>query len=64
MFKQITKLVDVKSIVTLVLTCAFTYLSVIGKLSPEQFMTIFVMIMTFYFTKKDKPTTDNKEDDI
>ena len=64
MFKQITKLVDVKSIVTLVVTGAFTYLSVIGKLSTEQFMTIFVMIMTFYFTKKDKPTTDNKEDDI
>lgn len=52
MIKNIAKLIDVKSIVTLVITGAFTYLSIAGKLSPEQFMVIFVMVMTYFFTKK------------
>lgn len=57
---KIAKLIDVKSIMTLVVTCAFTYLSIIGKITPEQFLTIFTMMVSFFFgtkhSDKDKET--------
>lgn len=47
--QKIAKLINVKSIVTLTLTGVFAYLSVIGKISAEQFLTIFTVITSFYF---------------
>ena len=49
MKNKITKLIDVKTIVTFTLTAAFTYLSVSGKIEPQIFMTIYTMIIGFYF---------------
>ena len=49
MKEKIAKLIDVKSIVTLVLTGVFSYLSIIGVISGEQFLTIFTVIISFYF---------------
>ena len=49
MLKNIAKLIDVKSIVTLVLTAVFAILSLTGKLSAEQFQTVFTTIIAFYF---------------
>ena len=49
MGKKIAKLVDVKSIVTLVLTGVFSYLSIIGVIKAEQFMTVFTVVISFYF---------------
>lgn len=46
---RIAKLIDVKSIVTLVLTAVFATLSVSGRLSAEQFLTIFTTVVAFYF---------------
>ena len=46
---KITKLIDVKTIVTFTLTAAFTYLSISGKIEPQIFMTIYTMIIGFYF---------------
>ena len=46
---KIAKLIDVKSIVTLVLTGVFAYLAIIAKVSAENFMTIFTVIIAFYF---------------
>lgn len=54
MLEQIKKLIDVKSLVTLTLTGVFAYLAIVHKVSSEQFMTVFVMIMTYFFTKKKK----------
>ena len=51
MIKKLTKLVDVKSIITLLFGGVFVYLSVVGKISEDSFMTVFVMIMTYYFAK-------------
>ena len=56
MLKKITKLIDVKSIVTLVLTGVFSYLAVIDKITEDQFMIVFIMIMTYFFTRKSTPT--------
>lgn len=49
MKEKIAKLVDVKSLVTLTLTGVFSFLSVTGKISGEQFLTIFTVIISFYF---------------
>lgn len=64
MFKNIAKLIDVKSIVTLALTAVFSALSISGRLSPDQFQTVFTTVIAFYFgtqaSKTEKTTT--KED--
>ena len=64
MGKKIAKLIDVKSIVTFVLTGVFAYLSIIGVINGEQFLTIYTMIVSFYFGtqfgKKEKEESENK----
>lgn len=42
-------LLKVKSIVTIILTLVFAYLSVTGVISGEQFLTIFSVVIAFYF---------------
>mgnify|MGYP003540210338 CR=1 FL=1 len=46
--ERLAKLVDVKSIVTILLTGVFCYLSVAGKL-PSEFLTIYSTVIAFYF---------------
>lgn len=46
---RLAKLIDVKTLVTFALTTAFVYLSVIEKIQPEIFMTIYTMVIGFYF---------------
>lgn len=58
---KLTKLLNVKSLVTLFLTVVFGYLSITNKIQPEQFLTIFTMIMAFYFgTQSAKNKTEDK----
>lgn len=52
MKNKILKLIDVKSITTIMLTVVFSYLSIMGKISPEQFLTIFTMCISFFFGVK------------
>lgn len=62
--ERIAKLIDVKTIVTFALTAAFVYLSILGKIEPEIFMTIYTMIIGFYFgtqTKKNKKEEEKNE---
>lgn len=61
MKERVAKLIDIKSIVTLALTGVFCYLSVIGVIAPELFMTVFTVVIAFYFgtqygKKKDTST--------
>ena len=46
---KLAKLIDVKSIVTLILTGVFAYLAIIAKISAENYMTIFTVVIAFYF---------------
>lgn len=48
MKEKLAKLVNVKSIVTLLLTLLFCVMSYVGRVSQE-FLTIYVMIISFYF---------------
>lgn len=54
MKEKISKLIDLKSIITISITGALIYGFVISKITSEQFMTIATMIFTFYFAKKEK----------
>ena len=47
--KRITNLLKIKSLVTLALTAAFVYLCIIGQISADQFLTIFTVVIAFYF---------------
>lgn len=47
--ERIAKLIDVKTIVTFALTGAFIYLAVIKEIEPQIFMTIYTMVIGFYF---------------
>lgn len=48
-FERISKLFEVKSLITIAVTAAFTYMSIQGKIETQQFMTIFTVIISFYF---------------
>ena len=49
MKEKLAKLVNVKSIVTLIICCVFAYLSIIGYIMLDQFLTIFTIVIGFYF---------------
>lgn len=45
----IQNLLTVKSIVTVLLSVVFSYLAIVGRISGEQFLTIFSVVIAFYF---------------
>ena len=47
-YKRISRLLTVKSIVTLILTAVFALLAFRGKIEQD-FMTIYAVIIAFYF---------------
>ena len=47
--KRAANLLAVKSLVTLTLTVVFAVLSYTGKVTPEQCMTVFTVVIGFYF---------------
>lgn len=49
MKQKLAKLINVKSIVTLMLTIVFCILAVKQSVSAEQFLTIFTTVIAFYF---------------
>lgn len=46
---RLQKLLSVKSLVTLSLTGVFCALCIRGVVSPDQFMTVFTVVIAFYF---------------
>lgn len=44
----VRRILSVKSIVTLILTAVFAWLSVNGEI-PQDFMTVYVVVISFYF---------------
>ena len=46
MKNKLVKLIDVKSLVTLILTAV---LAAKGEISDEQFLTVFTTVIAFYF---------------
>ena len=62
---KLGRLLSVKSVVTIMTTVVFAVLSLEGKISGQEFLTIFTVIIAFYFgaqSQKNADTTDsNKE---
>ena len=61
MKNRLAKLIDVKTIVTFALTAAFVYLSVTGKIQPEIYMTIYTMVIGFYFGTQHQKNMEGKQ---
>ena len=58
-FKRLAALLSVKSIVTIVLTAVFAYLSIVGTISGTDFLTIFLMVVSFYFVTQSQKLQDS-----
>ena len=58
-FKRLAALLSVKSIVTVVLTAVFAYLSIVGTISGTDFLTIFLMVVSFYFGTQSQKLQDS-----
>lgn len=59
--ESIAALLNVKIFVTIVLTVVFAYLSIVGKIEGNDFITVFMVVITFYFVK-DNSSNINKKD--
>lgn len=60
MKERLNKLLTVKSIVTIALTAVFAYLAVTGQISGTEFLTIFTVVIGFYFgTQHEKKSGDS-----
>lgn len=49
LFTRVANLITIKSIVTLIMTVVFAVLSLRGVVSPEVFISVFTVIIGFYF---------------
>ena len=62
MKERFAKLLCVKSIVTLILTIVFSYLCIIGKITGQDFLTVFTVVIAFYFgTQAEKKNTTSED---
>ena len=60
--KKLSNLINVKTIVTLLLTIVFCILALKGIINGEQFLVIFTTVIAFYFgTQHEKGRNDNNE---
>ena len=58
--KRLANLLSVKSIVTLVLTAVFAYMAVTNQITQD-FMTIYAVIIAFYFGTQSQKVQDAVE---
>ena len=47
--KRLANLLCVKSIITVVLIVVFAYMTVTGSVDSDQFLTVFTVVIAFYF---------------
>lgn len=57
-YRRLGNLLTIKSLVTLLLTAVFAYLTCTGNVSADQFLTVFTVVIAFYFgTQAEKNTS-------
>ena len=49
LYKRLGNLLTVKSLVTLILTGVFAWLTCSGGVTADQFLTVFTVVIAFYF---------------
>ena len=60
MKEKLAKLIDVKSIVTIILTAIFAYLAVRGLVTAQEFLTVFTVVIAFYFGTQAQKKVDGQ----
>ncbi len=63
--KRLGNLLSVKSLVTLILTVIFAAMALRGDITGKDFLTIFLMVVSFYFgtqSQKTQDAIDNKQE--
>lgn len=55
---RLAALLSVKSIVTIILTGVFAYLAITGVVSGTDFLTVFLMVVSFYFGTQSQKVQD------
>lgn len=59
--ENLAKLINVKSIVTIILVVIFAVLSLKGIVTADQFVSIFTVVIAFYFgTQYEKKNSKNE----
>ncbi|CDC73907.1 MULTISPECIES: hypothetical protein [environmental samples] len=60
--RRLANLLAVKSLVTVMLTAVFAYLAISGHVSTEQYLTVFTVVIAFYFgTQAEKSSPDGTQ---
>ena len=60
LYKRLANLLSIKRLVTLILTAVFAYLTCTGGVAADQFLTVFTVVIAFYFgTQAEKNTNKN-----
>ena len=57
--EKLVKLLTVKTVIAIILTGIFGYMSIIGQITAEVFMPIFTMVIAFYFSDDNKNNNNN-----
>lgn len=62
---NLANLIKVKTLITLTIIAALTYGFVAGLIDAEKFMIVAIMVVTYYFNKKDDvDTTTSKTETV
>ena len=59
--KRLANLLCVKSLVTIILTVVFAYMTIKGGVSAEQFLTVFTVVIAFYYGTQAQKDVEKKD---
>ena len=57
--ERLSRLVTVKSAVTLALTLVFAYLAIRGKVTGQEFLNVYSIVFAFYFGTQAQKTRES-----
>lgn len=57
---KLSKLIDVKTLVTFAVIGVFSYLAIIGRIDTKDVMIVVTAIITYFFSKPKKEGGDNE----
>ena len=61
LYKRLANLLSIKSLVTLTLTGVFAWLTCSGGVTADQFLTVFTVVVAFYFGTQAEKNAGNKQ---
>ena len=58
LYNRLANLLAINSIVTLIATGVVSYMAIVGRVTADQFMVVYTMIIGFYFGQKKQKEVD------